>query len=497
MPSPPRPSTWDQATPTEPSWRTRISSGRGELLLILLVALLISSLFMWLGYLGKATCGGAPFDQSGRSANWPVGTGEIVMPCYSDLQFLWVGRDINNHIFPFIHGGIDDNGVLYGGVVEYPVLSGLLMYLGASGAHTDTDFLTQSAILLVPFGILIVILLALLARWWVLLWAATPPLILYAFHNWELPVVATTVGAVAVMVLGARINKRTDRPWMSLRTSALWASFILSIGFSLKIYPGLFVLPLAIFVLTRAAVPALEKAESGMALRERVSRLRLDWTGAGAVVGVAIVTVAAVQLPFMIAGFKGWQASLSFQGKRKSDVDTNSIWYWGLRHFTGSGPNDHPSLYNSIVGVASPLLIVASLALAVWLGVRHWQRGNVFPWIGVSAAMLAGFMLFHKVHSPQYTLWILPFFVLLKVDWRIIVVYLIGDLALDLTIFRMFGILTRGDDMVWWVMGGVQLGVWSHALCLAILIYHFVGRPLRVPPEIPSTAQPPAATVPA
>ncbi|MBA4021190.1 MAG: hypothetical protein C0482_02395 [Gordonia sp.] len=495
MPSPPRASTWEEATPKEPSgqapsWRTRISAGRGELILILLISLLVSSFFMWLSYLGKATCGGAPFDEFGRSSVWPVGSGEIVMPCYSDLQFLWVGRDINNHIFPFIHGGIDDNGVLYGGVVEYPVLSGLLMYIGASGAHTDIDFLTQSAILLAPFGVLIVILLALLARWWVLLWAATPPLILYAFHNWELPVVATTVGAIAVMVLGARINRRTGRPWMSLRTSALWASFILSIGFSLKIYPGLFVLPLAIFVLTRGMAPRSPGDQDN-------SRIRLDWAGAGAVAGVAVATVLAVQLPFMIAGFEGWQASLSFQGKRKADVDTNSIWYWGLRHFTGSGPSDDPSLYNSIVGVASPLLIIASLALAVWFGVRHWQRGNVFPWIGVSAAMLAGFMLFHKVHSPQYTLWILPFFVLLKVDWRVILLYLIGDLALDLTIFRMFGILARGDDMTWWVMGGVQLGVWSHALCLAFLIYHFVGRGLRVPPEIPSTAGPRSATVPA
>jgi hypothetical protein len=494
MSSPSHPSAWEQATPHKASWRTRLSAGRGELLLILVIALLISSLFMWLGYLGKATCGGAPFDASGRSANWPVGTGEIVMPCYSDLQFLWVGRDINNHIFPFIHGGIGDDGVLYGGVVEYPVLSGLLMYIGASGAHTDTEFLTQSAILLAPFGVLIVILLALLARWWVLLWAATPPLILYAFHNWELPVVATTVGAIAVMVLGARINTRTGRPWISLRTSALWASFILAIGFSLKIYPGLFVLPLAIFVLTRGLAPRSDADETSSG---QDSRVRLDWAGAGAVAGVAVATVLATQLPFMIAGFEGWQASLSFQGKRKAAIDTNSIWYWGVRHLTGSGPDDYPSLYNSIVGIASPLLIIASLAVAVWLGLRHWQRGNVFPWIGVSAAMLAGFMLFHKVHSPQYTLWILPFFVLLKVDWRLILLYLIGDLALDLTIFRMFGYLTRGEPTVWWVDAGVQFGVWSHALCLPILIYHFVGRPLRVPPEIPSTTRPPGATVPA
>ena len=48
--------------------------------------------------------------------------------------------------------------------------------------------------LLVPFGLAITVLLALMVRWWVLFWAATPPLVLYSFHNWELPVTATAVG---------------------------------------------------------------------------------------------------------------------------------------------------------------------------------------------------------------------------------------------------------------------------------------------------------------
>ena len=60
------------------------------------------------------------------------------------------------------------------------------------------EFFQHSVWLLVPFGLAITVMLALMTRWWVLLWAATPPLVLYAFHNWELPVVATAVSAVAV-----------------------------------------------------------------------------------------------------------------------------------------------------------------------------------------------------------------------------------------------------------------------------------------------------------
>ena len=57
--------------------------------------------------------------------------------CYSDIQFLWLGRGIDQHLFPFVTGGITPDGFLTGGTVEYPVLSGLLMWLGGIGSHTD------------------------------------------------------------------------------------------------------------------------------------------------------------------------------------------------------------------------------------------------------------------------------------------------------------------------------------------------------------------------
>ena len=443
-------------------------SRRGETALIVLVSLLLTSVALYWSYVIKVKCGGEPFFPDGRSHHFPVGDVDAVVPCYSDLMYLWVGRDINNHIFPYIHGGIGPNGHLFGGVVEYPVLSGMLMYLGAIGAHTDTEFFQHSALLLAPFAFAITIMLALMTRWWVLLWAATPPLVLYAFHNWELPVVATAVGAVAVMAGGASTNPRTGDRRLSLRTSAMLAAVLLGIGFCLKLYPGFFALPLALYVLTRGA---------GGMIDARRRTEDLDWTGAIMTAAAAAVTVIAIQLPFMIVGFKGWKAALSFQGKRKSDVDTNSIWYWGLRHFTG-GQTD---TYNSLVGMLSPLLILCAFALAVYLGWRVYLQSGTYPWIGVSGAMLAGFMLFHKVHSPQYTLWILPFFVLLKTRWPIIIAYLIADFLLDTTIFRLFGIYTAHAPMQWWVMAGVNIGVWVTATIHLYLIFAFVRAPLREP----------------
>ncbi|GAC66885.1 hypothetical protein GS4_05_00940 [Gordonia soli NBRC 108243] len=440
-------------------------SGRGNIALVLIVSLLLTSIALLWSYHAKIKCGGEPFFPDGRSKHWPVGDPDAAIPCYSDLMYLWIGRDINNHVFPFIHGGINADGTLFGGVVEYPVLSGVLMYLGAIGAHTDTEFFQHSVLVLIPFAIAITIMLALLTRWWVLLWAATPPLVLYAFHNWELPVVFTAVAAVAVMAFGGSRRADGERR-LSLRTSAILAAILLAVGFCLKLYPGFFVLPLAVYVLTRGHDGAAAVARRG-----------LDWVGAIWVAGAATISVIAIQAPFMILGFEGWKAALSFQGKRQAEVDTNSIWYWGLRHLTG-GETD---TYHSLVGVLSPALILLAFVASVFLGWKVFQRTGTYPWIGVCGSMLAGFMLFHKVHSPQYTLWILPLFVLLQVRWPIILGYLLADLALDLTIFRLFGIYTSGSPMQWWVIGGVNFGVWVHAVLLAILLVAFARAPLREP----------------
>ena len=59
--------------------------------------------------------------------------------------------------------------------------------------------------------------------------------------------------------------------------------------------------------------------------------------------------------------------------------------------------------------------------------------------------------------------------------------YLVADFILDTTIFRLFGIYTSGSPMQWWVMAGVNVGVWVTAAIHLYLIFAFVRAPLREP----------------
>lgn len=407
------------------------------------------ALTLVVAYLNKARCAGAPFDLEGRSLGFNRLKDSVV--CYSDIQYLWgAGREINHHVFPYIDGGITAHGALVGGTVEYPVLSGVLMWLGALGARTDAEFLRNSALLLAPFALVTAWWLARMRGYRALLWAVAPPLVLYAFHNWELPVVATSVAAIYLV----------ERSRWTVRTRGVLAAVLLGIGFCLKLYPGAFVVPLAAYVLTGGADAVGEKPA------------RPDVRGAFAVVVAGVTTVVAINMPFIVAGYHGWAASFTFQQHRRADITTNSIWYWGLRPLFDHHEEGERA-FQGLVSVASPTLVLASFALAVMIGWRRYQTTGVYPWIGVSAAMLCGFLLFHKVHSPQYTLWLIPFLVLARIRWSVVIAYLVADIAVGVGVFRYFHYLTLDLDAhpVEWI---VKFGVWAKAALLVYLFFAFL-----------------------
>jgi hypothetical protein len=197
----------------------------------------------------------------------------------------------------------------------------------------------------------------------------------------------------------------------------------------------------------------------------------------------AVVTVVLVNVPFALAGYQGWRASFAFQAQRKVDLTTNSIWYWGFRP-----ESDSDNLgFQSTMDWVSPTLVLASFAVAAGVGWWRWRRDGVYPWIGVSAAMLCGFLLLHKVHSPQYTLWLLPFFALMRVPWGLVAGYLLVDLTMGIGIFRWFYAIKQGVGTgiyEGFAAQAVAIGVWGRAALLVVLFVVF----LRVPDAVTGDA---------
>jgi uncharacterized membrane protein len=422
----------------------------------LVVIVLLCGVTLVFGYLNKDRCTGPTYDKWGRSYDLTLRSERDV--CYSDIQYLWIGRDIDRHVFPYVHGGIDKAGQLFGGTVEYPVLTGILMWMGAYFAHNDHEFLLYSAILLTPFALWTAWLLGRLARWRALLFAIGSPLVLYAFHNWDLAVTACSVAAIYVVHKGWG-RRGADRP---LLTRALVSAVLLGVGFAFKLYPAIFTLPLMLYVLTGG--PGGRDLPAGR-----------KWNFRGALwVGLTVIgTVVLVNLPFMLAGFRGWEASYTFQEMRTVDITTNSIWFWGFRPF--SDPTNKS--FQSMVDVLSPMLILFAFFVACVLGWRRYQREGTYPWVAVSAAMLCGFLLFHKVHSPQYTLWLVPMFALVRVKPVWVVLYYLADIAMGIGIFRYYYAITF--HLPYGIYDGLAaqataVGVWGRAALLAVLFFMFV-----------------------
>jgi uncharacterized membrane protein len=361
------------------------------------------------------------------------------LTCYSDTLELFTSRGLDRHVFPYV------NGVIVNGEVreafEYPVLTGVFIWFSSLFADGRTSFLVASAVLMGPFAVLTGYHLLRLSGQRALLWAAAPALVLYALHNWDLLAVAAAVGGLYAWHRGRTVT----------------AAVLFGLGTCLKIYPGLFLLPLAVERLVRG-----------------------DRRGAVEALGYGGLTVLAVNLPFVLVNRDGWATTYVFQEARQADTSSNSIWYWVWPHLS-------TETLNRLI----PVLVLLSLLTAVAYGLWRARREQVFPLLQVCGAALVAFLLWNKVSSPQYTLWVLPFFALLRVRIGWWVAYGITDLLVYVGVFRWFHHLIAGSDPTL-AERMLTVGVWTKSALLVVLFAVFLRADdaLVEEPAQPTPAQP-------
>lgn len=301
-----------------------------------------------LGMFIKSAC--APF-------MWGSSVETFTNLCYSDVGPLYYGRGLVDQLIPYFEVADQTRHV------EYPVLTGLQMWIANSLAHLSEQ---NTAILFVYITWLMnlamiafaVMIFAKIrkpnseATWW---FAFSPAIFFVLAINWDaLPVLA---------IVCALFYWQRDR---SFATGAM-----IAIGTAAKLFPAL-LLPAVILD----------------ALRKR------NYVAAFAVTFSTGFFWVFINLPVYLNANEGWWEFYNFSKSR--GIDFGSI-YLAIRNLFDVEIST--SLANTIG--------LASVAIAFLFAVFYHRK--------LSAAetfllLLGVFLLFNKVYSPQYWLWLTPVF---------------------------------------------------------------------------------------
>jgi uncharacterized membrane protein len=359
--------------------------------------------------------------------------------CHTDITALYEARDVDDRVFPYVQGRLegdrDLDGELTGydlrlldGANEYPVLTGVTMWLAGLPVDDADSYLAVTALVMTPMGLATAWVLGLRSGPRALLWSASPALILYAFHNWELPVVlVATLGFVS---------------WSRRRPASASAWF--GVGAALKLYPILFLVPLV-----------LERLRDG----DRRGAIRSALIGPG--------VFLALNLPIWLASPDGWRITWDFHRLRPPNYDS----LFGVGSLYDLGP--------STINLISSILVVASIVAVSGWGWKKSVSGAAYPFVQTSAAILCVFLLWNKVHSPQYVLWLLPFFVVLKIRWWWYAATMAVAVAAYVSVFMLGTFSLRALRLA------VPTVVYGRAVLLAVLAAVVMGAPLvMVRPEV-------------
>lgn len=304
--------------------------------------------------------------------------------CYSDIVPLYGTEKLNEGKVPYLSA---DN--------EYPVGSGLTMWLAAQPARAMSakpesayaPFFHANAVILGACALGIAAILWRLVGRRALYFAAAPTLLIYGFMNWDLLAVLLATIGTAAFLSGADLR------------AGVW----LGLGAAAKLSPGLLVLPFA-------------------AARVRARRLG----GAAIVAGAAVGAWFLVNVPFAAADGERWAQFFRFNAERPTDWD--SVWFLWDRHIS--------SLSTAAVNLLSLVTFVAAASVIWFLKVR---REPGFPAWSFGFPLIVAFLLTSKVYSPQYGLWLLPWFALSVPRAGLFAAFEAADVAVFVTRFKFFG----------------------------------------------------------
>lgn len=317
--------------------------------------------------------------------------------CYSDVYALYFSEKINENAVPYIDHP-----------VEYPVLTGGIMWVAGTVSDDASDFYAVTAAMLLVGAVVTVVLTAKTAGrrrpWDAALVALAPGILLHGTTNWDL-------AAVALAAAGM---------WSWSRRLPALSGIWFGLAIATKLYPALFLVGL-FFLCLRA-------------------RRLWDWLQASV---VATVTTALVYLPVVLTARTfpvescengvavtvnqpAWERFLTLNRCRGADWDSMVFAFNHVFETSMSVPD-----LNRLTA-ALTILVVLSVGALTLLAPRRPRVPQVL------FLLVAGFLLVNKVNSPQYTLWLIPLAALARPRWGAFMAWQGAEILVLFTRFYYF-----------------------------------------------------------
>ncbi|MFC4946933.1 glycosyltransferase family 87 protein [Pseudonocardia sp. GCM10023141] len=433
--------------------------GRSRFWTPLRVVLLFAVVVLAFGWLAKSPClqqYRTEGDPGVLALDWRNSPQYVAM-CYSDTVPLYGQEGLDQGAVPYRDPWYEkqEDGSTKARYMEYPVLTGFFQY---ANARLTAGWEWLAARAPVPTALPVVVYFDFSAVWLALAWlvvvwavrmmrgarpwdavlvALSPLAFVHIFTNWDaLAVACATAGMYA---LGRR------RPAL--------AGALIGIGGAFKFYPLILLLPVLL-----------------TGLRRR------DVRTAVVTIATAVGAWAIINLPVAVAYTTGWWEFFRLNGSRPADPDSL---YFILSGLTGWAGFDGPLA----AGQAPAILNIVSFGLVglgcVGLALLTWYAPAPPRLASLAFLIVASFLLFNKVWSPQYSLWLVPLVVLALPRWRLVLAWMVVDALVWAP--RMFYYLgpVKGLPPQWFF--GTVLVRDAMVVLLCVLVVRSVLRPQEDP----------------
>jgi uncharacterized membrane protein len=398
------------------------------------IVLALTCLVLSLHWVQKAPC---------RDGAW-ANLNQYKYFCYTDVLALYYAEHLSEGKIPYVDHP-----------VEYPVLTGALLGVIGLPVHAygkdDPEinqgqiFYDLNAFVLAALGLVTVATILAVRRrrpWDAVMFGTAPALFLSATVNWDL----LAVGLAALAMLS----------WAKRRPAL--AGTLIGLGVAAKLYPILILGPLLL-------------------LAFRTAR----WRAALCALGSAVVAWLVVNGPVAAYWPDNWAKFFQFNTER--GIDWGTLWYigehfplgngrYGIGWFTDLNDAQGHSTLNALYLTLFLLGCVAIAGLTV-LAPRRPRLGQL------TFLVVAAFLLFGKVWSQQYVLWLLPLVVLARPRWSSFLTWQVAEVLYFAAFYGELMGASGKTVFPEWVFIAASVGRWLSVALLVGLVVRDILRPER------------------